>query len=178
MSTTGVSPVTVMVSVTEPTFRSAFTVAANDPVSSMPSRLQRIEAGQRERHGVDAAAQLLDPVLPAAVGHDGAGFLDQGRAGRFDGDARQHGARASRTMPAIDAEPCAEAPAAAPRIRAIPIKIRDAVGTSASKRRGEWSIFVTVRVDSKSDGRHCQLTRITCGVTVGLRESCRSRSAT
>ena len=35
----GVSPVTVMVSATAPTFRSALTVATNDPVSSMPSRL-------------------------------------------------------------------------------------------------------------------------------------------
>ena len=38
VSTTGVSPVTVIVSVTAPTLRSAFTVAANEPSSSMPSR--------------------------------------------------------------------------------------------------------------------------------------------
>ena len=37
-STTGLSPVTVIVSSSEPTRRSAFTVAVNDPVSSMPSR--------------------------------------------------------------------------------------------------------------------------------------------
>src|SRR5689334_6630392 len=39
MSTTGVSPVTVIVSATAPTFSSVLTVAANEPVSSMPSRL-------------------------------------------------------------------------------------------------------------------------------------------
>ena len=38
MSTVGASPVTVMVSSTAPTFSSTFTAAANDPVSSMPSR--------------------------------------------------------------------------------------------------------------------------------------------
>ena len=37
-STSGASPVTVMVSATLPTFRSAFTVAANEPLSSIPSR--------------------------------------------------------------------------------------------------------------------------------------------
>ena len=38
-STTGVAPDTVTVSSTVPTFRSAFMVAVNEPVSSMPSRL-------------------------------------------------------------------------------------------------------------------------------------------
>ena len=38
-STTGVSPLTVMVSAIEPTRKSALTVATNVPVSSMPSRL-------------------------------------------------------------------------------------------------------------------------------------------
>src|SRR5580704_6728592 len=38
-STTGVSPVTVTVSATAPTRRSALTVAVNAPVSSIPSRL-------------------------------------------------------------------------------------------------------------------------------------------
>ena len=37
-STMGVSPLTVIVSSTAPTFMSALTVAVNDPVSSMPSR--------------------------------------------------------------------------------------------------------------------------------------------
>ncbi len=37
-STIGVSPVTVMVSATLPTFMSTFSVAMNEPVSSIPSR--------------------------------------------------------------------------------------------------------------------------------------------
>ena len=39
VSTTGASPVTVIVSATVPTRRSTFTVAVNDPASSIPSRL-------------------------------------------------------------------------------------------------------------------------------------------
>ena len=39
MSTTGVSPVTVIVSVTAPTLRSAFTVAVKLTFTSMASRL-------------------------------------------------------------------------------------------------------------------------------------------
>ena len=38
-STIGASPVTVIVSASCPTRRSALTVAVNDPVSSIPSRL-------------------------------------------------------------------------------------------------------------------------------------------
>ena len=38
-STTGVSPVTVIVSASAPTLRSALMVAVNEPVSSIPSRL-------------------------------------------------------------------------------------------------------------------------------------------
>jgi hypothetical protein len=41
-STTGVSPLTVIVSESVPTLSSALTVAMNDPVSSIPSRLLRI----------------------------------------------------------------------------------------------------------------------------------------
>src|SRR6478735_5674841 len=45
MSTTGVSPVTVTDSSTAPTRKSAFTVAVNDPASSMPSRLSALNPG-------------------------------------------------------------------------------------------------------------------------------------
>ena len=38
-STTGASPVTVMVSATPPTRRSAFTPATKEPLNSIPSRL-------------------------------------------------------------------------------------------------------------------------------------------
>jgi hypothetical protein len=44
-STIGVSPVTVIVSVTWPTLSSAFTDATNVPVSSMPSRLTVLKPG-------------------------------------------------------------------------------------------------------------------------------------
>ena len=44
-STSGVSPVTVMVSASAPTFISALTVATNDPLSSMPSRLKVLKPG-------------------------------------------------------------------------------------------------------------------------------------
>ena len=44
-STIGDSPVTVTVSVTAPTRSSAFTVAVNEPVSSMPSRLTVVKPG-------------------------------------------------------------------------------------------------------------------------------------
>ena len=71
MSTIGVSPVTVIVSASAPTFMSALIVAVNEPVSSMPSRLTRAEAGQRERHGVGAGPQVDDAVLAGAVGHGG-----------------------------------------------------------------------------------------------------------
>ena len=39
VSTSGVAPLTVIVSATAPTWRSAFTVAVKPAVSSMPSRL-------------------------------------------------------------------------------------------------------------------------------------------
>ena len=44
-STIGVSPVTVIVSSTAPTRRSAFTVATKLPVSTIPSRLTALNPG-------------------------------------------------------------------------------------------------------------------------------------
>ena len=44
-STTGAWPETVIVSSTEPSFISASTVAVNEPVSSMPSRLKVLKPG-------------------------------------------------------------------------------------------------------------------------------------
>ena len=43
VSTTGDSPVTVIVSATTPIFISAFTVAVNEPVNSIPSRLTMLK---------------------------------------------------------------------------------------------------------------------------------------
>ena len=63
VSTIGVSPVTVIVSASAPTFRSALTTAVNEPVSSMPSRRTVLKPVERERHGVRAGAQIDDAVL-------------------------------------------------------------------------------------------------------------------
>ena len=57
-STTGDSAETVIVSATAPTFRSALIVAVKSDVSSMLVALDGVEAGQRERDGVGAWAQL------------------------------------------------------------------------------------------------------------------------
>ena len=54
----------------------------------------RAEAGEDERHTVSAGPQVLNPVLPAAVGNRRACLLDQLGARGLDGDTRQHGARA------------------------------------------------------------------------------------
>ena len=89
----GVSPLTVIVSATPPTFRSALTVAVNAPVSSMPSRLNRAEAGQRERHVVRARTEIDDAVQAGAVGRRRPHLFDEDRAGRFNGNAREHRAR-------------------------------------------------------------------------------------
>jgi hypothetical protein len=44
-STTGVSPVTVIVSASAPTLSSALIVAVNEPLSSTPSRLNVLKPG-------------------------------------------------------------------------------------------------------------------------------------
>ena len=50
------------------------------------------EARQRERDGVVARPEILDAVAPVpSVGRGRTDFFDQRRAGRFDGDAGQHG---------------------------------------------------------------------------------------
>ena len=93
VSTIGVSPVTVIVSASVPTFMSALIDAVNEPVSSTPSRLTRGEPGQRERHVSRCPARRSTMrYWPAAVGDGRPNFLDQRRARRFDGHARQHGA--------------------------------------------------------------------------------------
>ena len=85
-------PATVTVSSTVPTRSSAFTVAVNPTVSSMPSRRTVEKLGQLKRHGVDARPQIDDAVLAGAVGDHAPDLLDQGRAAGFDRDARQHAA--------------------------------------------------------------------------------------
>ena len=93
MSTTGDSPVTVMVSSTVPTLNSALIAAVNPVVSSTPSRLERTEARQAEGHRVNAGTQVDNPVQALAVSDDAADLVDEGRTGSFDGDAWQYGTR-------------------------------------------------------------------------------------
>jgi hypothetical protein len=52
-----------------------------------------LEAVQRERHLIDARAEVDDLVLAVAVGDGSAGLLNQHRARRFDQDTGHHGAR-------------------------------------------------------------------------------------
>ena len=92
-STIGVSPVTVIVSSSAPTFRSPLTVATNVPDQLDAFALDGAEAGQRERHRVGAGPQIDDAVLAGVVADDRPDFLNQDRAGGFDRHAGQDAAR-------------------------------------------------------------------------------------
>ena len=92
-STIGVSPVTVIVSSSAPTFRSPFTVATNDAGQLDAFAPDGAEARQRERHRIGAGPQIDDAVLARVVGDDRADLFDQRRAGGFDRHARQDAAR-------------------------------------------------------------------------------------
>ena len=59
--------------------QSALTVAVNEPVRAMPSRLIVGEAGQREGHCVSARPKIDDLEDAFAVGRDRAHFLDERR---------------------------------------------------------------------------------------------------
>ena len=52
-----------------------------------------VEAGQRERDGIDAGAQVDDLIAPIGVGDGRAHLFDEGGAGHFGGDARHDAAR-------------------------------------------------------------------------------------
>ncbi len=93
MSTTGDSPLTVIVSSTVPTLNSALMVAVNPVVSSSPSRLNVLKPGRVKVTVYTPGPQVDDPVQALTVGDDGADLVDEGRTGGFDGDARQHRAR-------------------------------------------------------------------------------------
>ena len=58
-----------------------------------PLALEGGEAGEPERNGVGARAQVDDPVHPVAVGDGRADLFNQRRAGGFDGHTGQHAAR-------------------------------------------------------------------------------------
>ena len=66
-STTGVSPVTVIVSCTPPTRMSASTVDDRRAADDQALALHRGEARQREGDGVVTGLQILDAVAARAV---------------------------------------------------------------------------------------------------------------
>ena len=90
VSTTGASPVTVIVSSSEPTRRSASTVFAAAAGEKHAITLERVEPGQRERDGVCARTQIDDLIATVAVGDHRPDLLDEHWAGRFDRHAGQH----------------------------------------------------------------------------------------
>ena len=92
-STTGVSPVTVMVSSRPPTRSSTGIVSVAEPPSTMPFALHGAETRQRERQGVGTGGEVDQPVLARAVGHDGSDFFSESGTRRFNGDAGQNAAR-------------------------------------------------------------------------------------
>ena len=51
---------------------------------------ERLEATEREGHGVLAGPQIHDAIQPRAVGDGGAHLVDQCRARGFDGHTREH----------------------------------------------------------------------------------------
>ena len=79
---------TVIVSSSAPTRISASIFALNVPASATPSRLDGVEAGQHEGHGVGAGHEVDDLILTGRVAHHRANLLDQGGARRFDGHAQ------------------------------------------------------------------------------------------
>ena len=87
----GVTPVTVIVSVSEPgakLYVDARRERAGDP-DLFPHL--RMEALSPERDGVDARPQSLDAVLAALIGDDSPGLLNQRGAFDLDGDVRKRG---------------------------------------------------------------------------------------
>ena len=89
-STTGVAPVTVIVSSMPPTDIAESMFAVTPVDSSIASRMTVCEARKGERDRVDARPQVDDRVEALAV-RDGDPFaFDEGGAGGGDGHARQH----------------------------------------------------------------------------------------
>ena len=99
-STTGEAPVTVIVSSSAPTRRSALMVAVNSDGSSQIVAPEGLEARQRERHRVGARPQIGDAVGAVAVGDRRLDLLDEDVARRLDRHAGQH--RAGRVLDDAD----------------------------------------------------------------------------
>ena len=92
-STSGDSPVTVIVSSSEPTRSSPSTVTAADPLSGDAFALDRIESSEGEGDGVGSGAEVDDLKTAAGVGDRLAGFFNQHGTGGFHSHPGQHGAR-------------------------------------------------------------------------------------
>ena len=90
MSTTGLSPVTVIVSWSPPIRMSALMLAMKSLGISTSSRLKTAKPGSVNETMYRAGLQVDDAVLPAAVGDGTADLFDQGGAAGFDGHAGQH----------------------------------------------------------------------------------------
>ena len=67
---------------------SASIVAVSDPDSSSPSRLTVLKPDNEKVTVYVPGRKIHDAVLAVGPGDHGPGFLDEGWAGRFDGDAR------------------------------------------------------------------------------------------
>ena len=93
VSTTGLSPVTVMVSSSEPTFISTLIGAVKLLVSSTPSRFTVPKPASEKVTGRRAGTEVDDLVGALVVRDRRARFLDQRGTAGFDGDAGQHAAR-------------------------------------------------------------------------------------
>ncbi len=129
MSTTGASPVTVSVSESEPTLRSAFTVAANDPASSTPSRfsVENPDSENVTAYTPPRSCSILYWPAPSVTA-ERTFSISAGLEASTVTPGRT-APEASRTTPAIDAEPCAAAPAAEPVSRTNAIRMRGGVST-------------------------------------------------
>ena len=92
-STTGAAPETVTDSCSDPTLRSALTVAVKLAGSSRPSRTTVLNPDQREGDAVGARPQVDELVPAPVVGHRGADLLDQHGTRGLDGHTGQHAAR-------------------------------------------------------------------------------------
>ena len=90
-STIGVTPDTVIVSVTPPTVISASICAVNAPVSSIPSRFTWLKPGSAKVTVYVPGGKRDDAEQAAVVGHCRADLLDEHRARGFDGDSGQRG---------------------------------------------------------------------------------------
>ena len=97
----GVSPETVIVSSSAPTFMSALIVTTTSDGTSMAFAHDGAEAGEGERQLVGARPQRVDAIASLVVGDRRANLFDDRGAGGLDRHAGKHAARFVRTWPTI-----------------------------------------------------------------------------